>query len=407
MYKIIRVLTFCMALTACATSGTATVGDSISLIDAINQAAEQIAGELPAGTRIAIVVFETENGNLSAFIIEELTGALLDRRIEVVNRQSLEYVEQELNFQLLGAVNDDTAKSVGKFLGADLVIIGQLRNLGSNYRFTANATYVETAASASVPRFNVRNDRELQNTIAALERQTVTAQTAHNGITAQTTPITSQPQATSQTAGTFIDRGIALANRAEFGAAITNFTEALRLNQNMPGVYTMRGRAYLASIANIFRIDAGFAGLATQGIRDGVTTEERTRIRDLALADFNQAIRLDPRNSIAFRERGRVYIEFGDLDRALTDFNEALRLNPNDHRTFANRGIIYHRRGNYDQAIADLTQAIRIAPNFATAYYNRGVTYQSKGDTARSVADYEATLRIDPNYTPARQALGR
>jgi hypothetical protein len=46
------------------------------------------------------------------FIIEERTGALLDRRIDVVNRQSLEYVERELNFQMSGAVMIPQSQSV-------------------------------------------------------------------------------------------------------------------------------------------------------------------------------------------------------------------------------------------------------------------------------------------------------
>ena len=376
-------------LHSCASTGSGT--DGLSLTDAVEQSAERIAGEVPPGTRIAIVVFETDSGELSAFIIEELTGALLDRKIEVVNRQSIKYVEQELNFQTSGAVSDESAKSVGQFLGADIVIIGQLRNLGSTYRFTVNATFVESAKLASVPRFTVRNDRELQDMIVALGKQTSIA-TIPNALIQQATP---------QTAGTFIDRGITLADRGEFAGAIADFTEALRLNPNLSGVYTMRGRAYVASIANIVSIDAGFAGLTTGGIRTGITDGERTRTRDLAVADFNQAIRLDPKNSTAVRERGRLYMELGDLDRAFADYNEAIRLNPNDDRAYTNRGNIYQSRGNYDQAIADHTRAIQIAPNFALAYFNRGVAYSSKGDYDRAIADYNQAIRLDPNDASA------
>jgi len=44
-----------------------------------------------------------------------------------------------------GMVSDDTAQSVGQFLGAELVITGQLWDLGAVRRLTANAILVETA----------------------------------------------------------------------------------------------------------------------------------------------------------------------------------------------------------------------------------------------------------------------
>jgi tetratricopeptide (TPR) repeat protein len=49
-----------------------------------------------------------------------------------------------------------------------------------------------------------------------------------------------------------------------------------------------------------------------------------------AIADDTAAIGLDPRRSELFDERGRAYAKGGDLDRAIADFEEALRLDPAD-----------------------------------------------------------------------------
>jgi len=126
------------ALAANASAGGSSDGDGLTLMKAIEQSAEQIAGELPRGSRVAIVAFDSESVNLSEFIMEELTGALLDRKIEVANRRNLEHVYKELNFQMSGDVSDESALSIGKFLGANLVVYGQLRNIGATYRFTTN-----------------------------------------------------------------------------------------------------------------------------------------------------------------------------------------------------------------------------------------------------------------------------
>jgi len=43
-------------------------------MEAIEQTADKIAGELPKGRRVAIAAFESANSNLSDYIMEELTG---------------------------------------------------------------------------------------------------------------------------------------------------------------------------------------------------------------------------------------------------------------------------------------------------------------------------------------------
>ena len=154
--------------------------DGLSLMEAIEQSADRIANELPPGSRIAILAFETDSPQLSIFIMEELAGALFDRKIEIADRQNLDIVYRELTFQTSGDVSDTTVQSLGKFLGAEMVITGQMRPLGTTYRFTANAIHVEKATRASIPRLTVRNDREIQNMITALNQQTGSSETTMN-----------------------------------------------------------------------------------------------------------------------------------------------------------------------------------------------------------------------------------
>ena len=49
---------------------------------------------------------------------------------------------------------------------------------------------------------------------------------------------------------------------------------------------------------------------------------------DKAIADFNDAIRLDPKNAWAYSNRGRSWLSKRDFDKALTDFNAAIQLDP-------------------------------------------------------------------------------
>ena len=378
-----------ISLSTCATTGGSTNG--LSLLEAIEQSAERIAAQLPAKSRVAIVAFESQSDNLSDYIMEEFAGALFDRNIEVADRQNLEYVYKELNFQMSGDVSDETAQSIGKFLGAQLVITGQLRHLGDTYRFMATAIRVEEATRASVPRFDVRNDRAMQNMITALDRQTTTTRTARYGVNETTTP---------QTAGTFLDRGILFASRGDYEMAIADFTEAIRMNPNLFSAYILRGRALRASVSKVIDVAENFSAITTTRTGRQVSPEQ-ARIYDWAIADFTQAIRLDPTNTRAYNGRGTTYHDKGDYDRAIADYTQAIRLDTNYADAYNNRGLAYWDKRDYDRAIIDYNQAIRLAPNDGLAYINRGNVYYANGDYDRAIADYTQVIRLDPNYVVA------
>ena len=157
-------------LSSCASSdGRTTV---VSLREAIAMSARDIAGELPAGTLLAVVAFESESEGLSDFIMEELTTAIMCMGVQVADRRNLDLAFRELDFQMSGYVSDETALSIGRMLGAQLVVTGQFLNLGRSYRFSANAMQVETAIRQSAASYDVPNDRALEQMTEALNRGT-------------------------------------------------------------------------------------------------------------------------------------------------------------------------------------------------------------------------------------------
>jgi len=91
---------------------------------------------------------------------------------------------------------------------------------------------------------------------------------------------------------------------------------------------------------------------------------------DLAIAEFNRAIQLDPNIAAAHFGRGRGYLRKGDNSRAVASYSEALRLNPNDAISYSNRGRAYARMGDYDNAVADFEAAYRIDPKNAIIKQN-------------------------------------
>ncbi len=118
---------------------------------------------------------------------------------------------------------------------------------------------------------------------------------------------------------------------------------------------------------------------------------------DRVIADYDQAIRLDPKYAAAYCSRGAAYDSKDDYDRAIADYDQAIRLDPKDAHAYYMRGAAYDCKDDYDRAIADYGQAIRVDPKIVLAYYMRGSAYESKDDYDRAIAVYDRALAIDPN----------
>src|SRR5262245_28372185 len=67
--------------------------------------------------------------------------------------------------------------------------------------------------------------------------------------------------------------------------------------------------------------------------------------------------RYNERNrAIIHNNRGVAQRSRGDLAAAIADYDEAVRLNPDYARAYSNRGNAFYERGEHDRAIADLDQ---------------------------------------------------
>jgi tetratricopeptide (TPR) repeat protein len=179
-------------------------------------------------------------------------------------------------------------------------------------------------------------------------------------------------------AAAYNNRGLAYQNKRDYDRAIADYNEAIRLDAQNTVAYNNRGNTHLDKGEN-----------------------------DRAIADYDEAIRFNPKYAIAYNGRGNAYKEKGNYDRAIADYNEASRLDPKYPLAYNGRATAYWLKGDYDRAIAEYSEAIRLDPKFAVAYGNRGSAYEKKGDYPRAVADYDESLKLDPNYAFARDGRKR
>ena len=69
-----------------------------------------------------------------------------------------------------------------------------------------------------------------------------------------------------------------------------------------------------------------------------------------------------PPNAVAYNNRGLAYSKKGDTDRAIADYTQAVQLDPKYAHAYQNRGLAYYGKGDTDRAIADSRRARQLDP---------------------------------------------
>jgi tetratricopeptide (TPR) repeat protein len=369
--------------------------DILSLDAAIKTTAKEISGSFTSGARIAVVKFESPATRLGDYIMEELNGALIqDKRLLVVDRANIEYLEKELSYQKEN-ISEEAAKNIGTWLGAELIVVGSLDNIGDTYRYRVYTINVAKAAREAATMLSVTNDSSFKNLLSGLQNNSNTVAIRSYGGTSNSAP--------AKSAGDYLNAGITSGVKGDLTNAIANFDQAIKLDPNFALAYLQRGKAIYAGLVKIANMDANFDFINyTSVITSG---EEKARCQN-AIKDFSRAIQLEGSLIAAYNYRGRAYNALGEYDNAIMDYNQTIKLSPNDAVAYNNRGNSYDRKGDYDKAIMEYSQAIKLDPNFGGAYYNRGGSYNSKRDYDKAIADYSQAIKLDPNDADAYSNRG-
>ena len=137
--------------------------------------------------------------------------------------------------------------------------------------------------------------------------------------------------------------------------------------------------------------DASDGDLVNRGI-------EKAKKGDLdgAIADFDRAAELDPKNDAPYYNRAQAKRLKNDTAGAIADYTRAIELGSTNPAAYNNRGNARAENKDLDGAIADYTRAIELKPDYARAYYNRAVVKKDKGDTTGAEADFKTAKKLDP-----------
>ena len=171
----------------------------------------------------------------------------------------------------------------------------------------------------------------------------------------------------------YLRKGNEALQRGDSKGAMADYNEAIKLNSDYVEAYFNRGRAK----SNL----GDFNG---------------------AIADYDQAIELDSNNVEAYNNRGSFKSFLGDKSGAIADYDRVIEIKPDD-------AVAYFNRGNSKsdlEAIADYNRAIELKPDFVEAYLNRGTVKSILGKHRSAVADYSEAINLKYDYAKAYHNRG-
>ncbi|MFH1416300.1 MAG: O-antigen ligase family protein [Elusimicrobiota bacterium] len=128
---------------------------------------------------------------------------------------------------------------------------------------------------------------------------------------------------------------------------------------------------------------------------------------DTAEEIFNEIIRKNPYNALAYNGAGSVYLKQNNPEKAETFFKKAIENDPYLIDARLKIARIYREKGDYDSSLRHYLSVLEISPEMTEPGYNAGVIYYKKNQLEKAETSWRTVLRYEPGYEKALDALKR
>lgn len=166
----------------------------------------------------------------------------------------------------------------------------------------------------------------------------------------------------------FVHRGLTRQEQGDLAGARSDYEQALRLNPNHALAYY-----------NFSTLVKAMGGTESEKMLD-------------------EAITNNPSLPYSWMERGYYRLERGDYHGALNDYNEAVKLAPREAESWLNRGLAKEKLKDFHGAYEDYTMAISLIPQYEKAWLCRANVLTKMRRLEEAVEDYSVAILYDPEY---------
>ena len=214
----------------------------ITLDQAISHGVNENEIRLEQGTKVMVLDFNSPSQNLSNYVLDEMiAGFVRNEKLGMVDNEDLEFVLKELNYHRSGNINNETARSIGRMLGAQYVISGALEESNSNYIIEFRTIAVEPGALQNITRVDVLKDAEILDLMAvdiSAQAQTDISAQEQADISAQEqADASAQEQADAYTQAQTDDSDLKSRIVLSVGSGVYGRAEILHFNQYTGNFY--------------------------------------------------------------------------------------------------------------------------------------------------------------------------
>lgn len=124
-----------------------------------------------------------------------------------------------------------------------------------------------------------------------------------------------------------------------------------------------------------------------------------------ALSYYDTAVKIRPRFYPAYFFKAHALIRMGKRDEAYDNFVKAIQAKKSFAEAYHALGILCFEDNNLDKAIEYFTKAIARKPDYIDAYNSLGAALAKKGRIPDAIVQFQKALNIDPHYKNAQRNM--
>ncbi len=233
-------------------------------------------------------------------------------------------------------------------------------------------------------------------------QQLVSLLVQRNDRSGAVTLLEAQLQKTARPAALHYLLGTVYATMGDSAKAEAQHKRAIELEKNLLPAYVALGRLYASDpekvIAQYRAMVAAAPTNPAPRMLLGMAYEARRQYDD-AIAEYERALKLEPRFAPAANNLAWLYAERGtNLDVALNLAQSAMAQLPDDPGVADTLGWLYYKKGVYLKAITLLRESADKLPDNATVHYHLGMAFYKNNDAPAAKRALTRALALDPQF---------